>query len=133
MKVIFVCTGNTCRSPLAESYAKTVHQSRDFESRGLMVVGDLVNPESLRIIEAEGLVAPSHPKQLSADDIQGSLLLTMTTQHKMHIQHLYPEANVKTLSEHTIGEVIDVADPYGGDSGVYDDVFKELKRYIDKL
>lgn len=133
MKIIFVCTGNTCRSPLAESYAKTIHTGKDFESRGIMVTSDEISRESLRIIENENLAKPTAPVQLSESDIEDSLLLTMTYGHKAHILQLYPDANVKLLSEHTTGTLKDVMDPFGGSSGVYDEVFKELKHYIDRL
>lgn len=133
MKIIFVCTGNTCRSPLAESYAKTVHSDKDFESRGIMVISDEISRESLRIIEREHLDQPTEPKQLSANDIEDNLLLTMTNGHKAHIVQMYPTANVKLLSEHTVGESHDVMDPFGGNGHIYDEVFKELRHYIDRL
>ncbi|HJE20310.1 low molecular weight phosphatase family protein [Aliicoccus persicus] len=133
MKIIFVCTGNTCRSPLAESYAKTIHSNKNFESRGIMVTSDEISRESLRIIESESLAQPTEPKQLNANDIEDSLLLTMTNGHKAHIEQMYPDANVKLLSEHTYGTLNDVMDPFGGNSHIYDEVFKELKDYIDRL
>lgn len=133
MKIIFVCTGNTCRSPLAESYAKTVHDDKTFESRGIMVVSDVVSRESLRIIHDEQLATASLPEQLSSSDVEDSLLLTMTEQHKMYIKHMYKNANVMTLSEHVIGETRDVSDPYGGPGAAYDAVYTELKNYIDQL
>lgn len=133
MKIIFVCTGNTCRSPLAESYAKSKHDNMQFESRGLMVVGREISQHSLNIINEEQLAPSTTPQQLSVGDINHSLLLTMTEQHKMHIKAMFPSANVMTLSEHTVGETKDVSDPYGGSRQAYDEVFNELKHYIDAL
>ena len=133
MKTIFVCTGNTCRSPLAESYAKSIYKGDAFESRGIMVGSSEISGESKRIIEENDLPVPTSPAQLSADDIEGNLLLTMTENHKMHINHLFPEAKVYTLGEYTTGETDDVADPFGGDSAMYDSAFTEIKSYINLL
>lgn len=133
MKTIFVCTGNTCRSPLAESYARSLYNRNEFESRGIMVGSSEVSRESQRIIEEHVLPEPSAPKQLTAEDVEGNLLLTMTESHKMHIKQLFPEADVHTLAEYTTGEAGDVADPFGGSGPVYDSAFNEIKHYINLL
>lgn len=133
MKTIFVCTGNTCRSPLAESYAKSLYNRDDFESRGIMVVSSEISAHSKRIIDDNTLPQPSTPKQLTEDDIDGSLLLTMTESHKMHIKQLFPDANVYTLGEYTTGDATDIADPFGGNGAQYDAVFTEIKHFINLL
>ena len=55
MRIIFVCTGNTCRSPMAESYAKARFKDKDivFESRGLMGGATAINDRSAAIIDRE--------------------------------------------------------------------------------
>lgn len=133
MKTIFVCTGNTCRSPLAESYAKSLYDGIQFESRGIMVGSSDISKESRRIIEENNLPEATVPEQLSQGDIDGNLLLTMTASHKMHIKQLFPDANVYTLAEYTTGTSQDVADPFGGSAPIYDYAFNEIKQYINLL
>ena len=133
MKIIFVCTGNTCRSPLAESYAKSLYNSKVFESRGIMVVSSDISEHSKNIIDKNGLPRPSTPEQLRKEDIDGNLLLTMTEPHKMYIEQSFPGVNVYTLSEYTTGESKDVSDPFGGTGEDYAAMFKEIKQYLNLL
>lgn len=135
MKIIFVCTGNTCRSPLAESYAKTKFSPAKaaFESRGLMVFSDGISGISKKIVEREDLEKPSAPKQLTGEDAEDALLLVMTESHKMAVKDRFPEADVRMLSEFSEGTVEDVIDPYGGDDEDYERAFRQIKRFIDKF
>lgn len=132
-KIIFVCTGNTCRSPLAESYARMKYPHVDISSRGLYVVDSETSSQSLSIIEAAGLPAPSKPEQLTADDAKNSMLLVMGDSHKNIILEHYPAAAVKLISEYAGGEMKNIPDPYGGTKVQYEDVFMHLKKYIDKF
>ncbi|MCG7333386.1 low molecular weight phosphatase family protein [Salinicoccus roseus] len=135
MKIIFVCTGNTCRSPLAESYAKTQFRNAGtaFESRGLMVFADGINPLSKRIIEREGLEEPSLPRQLMGEDTEEALLLVMTKAHKRAVKDQFPSSDVCMISEFSEGTVEDVIDPYGGSEADYERAFRQLKQFIDKF
>lgn len=133
LKIIFVCTGNTCRSPLAESYAKALHKNHDILSRGVMVNATQTSTESVRIINEHDLPEPNMPTALAPENIEGSLILTMTKNHKHYVESMYPNANVYTLSEYANGGTMDVSDPFGGSSEDYDQVFLEIKNYIDQL
>ena len=130
--IIFVCTGNTCRSPLAESYAK-IKLSSEVQSRGLFVTpGSKVSDESLQLIEMNELSSPSEPQQLTHEDLQDSTLYTMTAQHKDMILQINPNANVLMLSE-IIGVENDVLDPYGQSFVAYEKAFEQIKHYIDHI
>lgn len=131
-EIIFVCTGNTCRSPLAESYAKTMYEDFTFSSRGLFVMSRETSINSLKIIEREHLYFPSLPKQLSLEDIENAVLLTMTEDHKRQILNQEPQAKVLTIGE-AAGEYQDVSDPFGGSESDYEYTFSELRRLIDKI
>lgn len=132
-KIIFVCTGNTCRSPLAESYARMKYPHVDISSRGLYVVQSETSSQTLSIIESAGLPVPSKPEQLTQDDAENSTLLVMGESHKNAILEHFPAADVKLISEYADGEMKNIPDPYGGAKAQYEDVFMHLKKYIDKF
>ncbi|MHC0551735.1 arsenate reductase/protein-tyrosine-phosphatase family protein [Salinicoccus sp. CNSTN-B1] len=135
MRIIFVCTGNTCRSPMAESYAKARFKDKDivFESRGLMGGATAINDRSAAIIDRENLERPSDPSQLTAADTADSLLLVMTASHKDVVAKQFPEADVRMISEYAGEGIEDVMDPYGGTMDDYEDTFVQLKKFIDEF
>lgn len=129
--IIFVCTGNTCRSPLAESYMKTL-TDLPVESRGLFVTSSVVNENSKKIIQENNLVSPTTPKQLTYEDTLGSTILVMTEGHKYQVKKLNADADVHLLSEYA-GESGDIMDPFGGNIDMYNHTFNEIKNYIDRI
>ncbi|MGK0553593.1 low molecular weight protein arginine phosphatase [Macrococcus capreoli] len=134
MEIVFVCTGNTCRSPLAESIAKSLTDNHVFTSRGVFAM--------------DGMPASHHTQQIIADyqlpsatmsaafqpvDSEKDLILTMTAGHRDTIRAMYPSSNVFTLIEYVSGISRDIQDPYGGDYDIYHSTFMELKENITKL
>ena len=53
MKTLFVCTGNTCRSPMAERLARHFHPEHSWESAGIMPTGG-IHPLSARVLTEHG-------------------------------------------------------------------------------
>ncbi|PNZ25134.1 phosphatase [Staphylococcus petrasii] len=134
MKITFVCTGNTCRSPIAESIAKTLLPNDTIESRGLFAInGQAVTPESLEVILEHDLPEPTTAQQFDENDLNSDLILTMTQSHKAQLTNAYGEnIHVYTLSEY-VGEQADVDDPFGGSIDTYRDTFNQLYSLIHKL
>lgn len=134
MKIVFVCTGNTCRSPLAESLARAAIPAHHFGSRGLAAFpGAPVSTYSAELIERHHLPAVGPATPFSDEDAEADLILTMSQQHKDSIRSLYPLANVYTLAEYASCSPADIVDPYGGHFAHYEQVFTELRAHIDNL
>lgn len=136
-KVIFVCTSNTCRSPMAEVIFRSLSYEMEIEavSRGLVVLfPEPSNPKAELVLKNHELLLEDHiSKQLTKEDIEeNTLILTMTENGKRKVLEAYPkEADVFTIKEFT-NEEGDVVDPYGGDLVDYENCYRELARLIKK-
>ena len=142
-KIIFVCTGNTCRSPMAEMIMKDFLKTAEIDhievsSRGLSVFTP--SPVSLHVqtlLSVQNMDTSSHRScLLSEDDItKDTLILTMTSSHKEHIHGYFPQlaSQTYTLSEYTTGYHTDIQDPYGGSLDIYQTCYHQLEYFLKKL
>ncbi|UEX90681.1 low molecular weight protein arginine phosphatase [Staphylococcus ratti] len=134
MRIIFVCTGNTCRSPMAESIALALLPHHQIESRGLMAHdGDDVSSHTLAVLTAHQYPTPTNAKRFQEEDASADLILTMTREHKHVIEQIYKcNGNVFTLKEF-LNQDTDIPDPFGGTYDMYLTLFHQLEKDIFKL
>ncbi len=142
MNVLFVCTGNTCRSPMAAALFNKIAVERDLpvkiESAGLFANdGDTASVEAVIAMKAYDIDLLGHHAQTINTELleKSDLVLTMTKAHKMVLEQ-YLGDKVYTLLEFA-GLDGDIPDPYGGNLDEYkecaESLYKALLKVADKI
>ena len=143
-ELLFICGGNTGRSPMAEGLVNAQLQKMHNHqyvavSRGADVDPNAIMPEPNAVIamQQKGIDISKHrAAEVTVADIdQATLVLTMTDVQKKTLIALDPKATakIKTLSECASGVQQNVADPYGQALSVYVKTRNQIQGYIQQL
>lgn len=138
--VLFVCSGNTCRSPLAEGIAKKVFPARllkeiKFSSAGVSAVEGLpASPLAVEVAKEHGIDISRHRTRLLSKRLvqEADLIVVMAGKHKKTVEVLDPSALAHTyrLTDFCPGEKEDVPDPIGRDFDAYRETFAMIKKCL---
>jgi protein-tyrosine phosphatase len=117
MKILIVCTGNTCRSPMAEGVLRDAFNKLGYDENKVQVVsagitaqnGLPANEKAVKVLKDQGIDISEHEsRQLSIALVRESdLILAMTRNHKHIIATMIPDAAAKTftLKEFAMGNL----------------------------
>jgi protein-tyrosine-phosphatase len=142
-RLLFVCTGNTCRSPLAEALARSEGRSRECRdveaaSAGTFAAdGDPASGLAVRVARRRGLDLSGHrSRPLTAELVTAAdLVVCMTQAHLDAVRFLVPEARASLSTDYLPSEhasaSLGVPDPMGGTEAEYEktaDILSECVR-----
>jgi len=142
-RLVFVCTGNTCRSPMAKAIFTGLLVDRDIKdievsSTGLAAINGVpASPEAIEVMAGEGFDLSRHQsRQLSLELIlPADYILTMTVAQRDYLQEKYPD---KAMTIFTINDFAgkvsqDIIDPLGRGIAAYKECAAQLKRLLPQV
>lgn len=142
MKILFVCTGNTCRSAMAAAMMNDIAVKNDLDilvdSAGIFApIGECAADNAIAAMRERGIDLSLHRTKPLTDDLidMADVILTMTEAHKMIVEGMAKD-KVFTLLGYS-GSEGDIPDPFGGDLEEYketaDEIYDVLVDIAEKL
>jgi protein-tyrosine phosphatase len=142
IKVVFVCTGNICRSPTAEAVLRRQLADAGLDGRvqvgsagtGGWHVGDDADPRSLRALRTRGYALEHRARQFHPTWFdEHDLVVALDSGHQRELRAMRPLAEVRLLREWDPHGPGDVPDPYYGDAADFDEVLDMVERSCEQM
>ena len=143
-KILFVCTGNICRSPMAEGFFRELTKEREgYESlsAGLAAVdGQPPSPHSVTAMKEIGLdISAQRSALITQETMEGvHYIFGLASGHVDNLIRLFPQAREKIFLLREFVEKLptggkDIADPIGGDLEIYKACRNQIKQGVESI
>lgn len=142
-KLVFVCSGNTCRSPMARALFRQLLKETDpikldeyeIVSAGIFAKeGVPASSEAIEVMNEVGLDLNDHQARKVTREIleNATWVVTMSQSHSEYIVELHPEIKPQVVSVYEFAgqEPREISDPFGGGVNVYRTCRDELRQIL---
>jgi len=138
LKLLFVCTGNTCRSPLAEGMARAIFGDLVQVSSAGMAAweGENVSPHVVEILKEQKVDLSLHRARRIKDELMADAdwIIPMTQTQEAGLKSQFPQYIHKIRRLGNWGEEKrDIIDPYMGSLEVYRQTAQEIRELLKRL
>lgn len=139
MKLLFICTGNTCRSPMAEGLAKEIlGPGFEVSSAGMGAwEGQPASEQALTVMKARGIdISSHHARRVNSLLLQeADWIIPMTKEQEIRLCTLNPKSldKVRRLGDWGDNQGNDIVDPFGGSLQVYQQCAEQIESFLYHL
>ncbi|HEY0225137.1 MAG TPA: low molecular weight protein-tyrosine-phosphatase [Mycobacterium sp.] len=145
LHVTFVCTGNICRSPMAEKMFADQLRERGLDhavrvtsaGTGNWHVGSGADERAARVLRAHGYSTDHRAAQVDDDHLAADLVIALGRNHFRQLQQLGVDDDrirmLRSFDPRSAAYALDVDDPYYGDHADFEEVFTVIEAALPGL